>query len=65
MAMYATVLDGVKTAVTKPEVVASVPQEVKKLLDTMYLSFVALQAAIPPELRQVTRLTSHELNDQP
>ena len=53
MAAYQTVMDGVRSAVTKPEVATSLPVEVKKLFDAMLTSFLQLQAAMPTELRQV------------
>ena len=42
MAAYQTVLEGVRSAVTKPEVAASLPPEIKKLFGAVVTGFTTL-----------------------
>lgn len=50
---YQTLLHGARDTVTKPEVAAKLPPEVKTILDALYDGFVGIHAALPPELRKL------------
>lgn len=58
VASFQTLLHGARDTVTKPEVAALLPPEVKNVLDALYTGFAGVHAALPPELRQIPQTSA-------